>query len=426
MPRAYNANKNFKSAKQIHRLQVSALNIVSPAITKVYQKATSLRLRYKLLIITLVAICIFALSKGPPPGQNHFVYLAESFLHGQLGVTGDGIALAEIVPFQGNYYVVYPPMPAVLLTPFVAVFGIDFDQGLLSIILASLCIALTWFMLKKTGTNGSKALWLATLFGFGTCFWFISSVGSAWYIEHVTAVFFLTSAIILSLYKKSPVLVGLLLGFAFLSRLPVILCFPFFLLLIYQQQIAWKPRLKQVAWFALGLGIVVAVYELYNFSRWGVFSDLGYTLIPGLAEDPYYTNGIFSLSYVPRHVYAIFFQGPILLNNFPYFQPSWMGLGLLFTTPAFIYVFKGSWNHLSKYAALAVLCVLPVLVTHGTVGFTQFGYRFSLDFTPFLMLLAAKGMRENLGLAEKILIILSILVNLWGVVSIIKFDFVSF
>ena len=65
-------------------------------------------------------------------------------------------------------------------------------------------------------------------------------------------------------------------------------------------------------------------------------------------------------------------------------------------------------------------------MTHGTVGFTQFGYRFSLDFTPFLMLLVAKGMRENLGWLEKALIILSVLVNLWGVVSIIQFNFVSF
>jgi hypothetical protein len=42
------------------------------------------------------------------------------------------------------------------------------------------------------------------------------------------------------------------------------------------------------------------------------------------------------------------------------------------------------------------------------------------------MLLVAKGMRENLGWEEKILIILSVLVNLWGVVSIIGFNFVSF
>jgi uncharacterized membrane protein len=103
-----------------------------------------------------------------------------------------------------------------------------------------------------------------------------------------------------------------------------------------------------------------------------------------------------------------------------------MGLGLFFTTPVFIYIFKGPWTSLSKKAALAVICILPILITHGTVGFTQFGYRFSLDFTPFLMLLTAKGMQTKLTWSEKTLIIISILVNLWGVVSIIKFDFVSF
>jgi len=264
------------------------------------------------------------------------------------------------------------------------------------------------------------------LFGFGTCFWFTAAVGSAWYIEHVSAVLFLTLAIILALYKKSPFLTGLLLGFAFLSRLPVILSFPFFLLLIYEQNSGWKPRLKQAAYFAVGLGIIVGIYELYNLGRWGVFSDLGYNLIPGIQQDPSFTNGIFSLSYIPRHIYAILFQGPILLDHFPYFEPNWMGLGLFFTTPAFLYIFKGPWNKLSKYAALAVICILPILITHGTVGFTQFGYRFSLDFTPFLMLLAAKGMSENLSWKEKAVIILSVLVNLWGVVSIIGFNFVSF
>ncbi|MGE5533763.1 MAG: hypothetical protein ACM3UN_05385, partial [Bacillota bacterium] len=373
-----------------------------------------------------VALMVFLLTKGPPPGQNHFVYLAEAFLHGRLGVTGGGSVLAEIVPYNGSFYVVYPPMPAIFLLPLVAVFGTTVDQGLVSIFFACICVAATWFMLKKTGINGNKAGWLTALFGVGTCFWFIASVGSSWYIEHVVAALFLTLAIIFAFSKKNSFLVGLFLGFAFLSRLPVLLSFPFFLILIYEQNSDWKSRLKQSSYFLVGLGILVGLYELYNFGRWGVFSDLGYTLIPGIQQDPYFTSGIFSLSYIPRHVYAILFQGPILLNSFPYFEPNWMGLGLFFTTPAFIYIFKGPWNRLSKYAALAVVCVLPILITHGTVGFTQFGYRFSLDFTPFLMLLAAKGMRENLGREEKVLIILSILVNLWGVVSIIKFGFVSF
>jgi 4-amino-4-deoxy-L-arabinose transferase-like glycosyltransferase len=402
------------------------LKFKSQSMSQIFQRVSSLRIEWKLVIIALVALLVFLIFKGPSPGQNHFVYLADAFLHGKLGVSDGGTGLAEIVPFNGNYFVVYPPMPAILLLPFVALFGTVFDQGLMSIFLACLCVAVTWLILKKTGVNGNKALWLTALLGFGTCFWFISSVGSSWYIEHVAAVLFLSLAILLALSKKDPFLIGILLGFAFLSRLPVILSFPFFLLLIYEQNDAWKPRFKQAVYFLVGLGILVGVYELYNFGRWGVFSDLGYTLIPGIQQDPYFTDGIFSFSYIPRHIYAILFQGPILLSNFPYFEPNWMGLGLFFTTPAFIYIFKGPWNKLSKYAALAVVCILPILITHGTVGFTQFGYRFSLDFTPFLLLLVAKGMRENLGWEEKALIILSVLVNLWGMVSIIQFNFVSF
>jgi hypothetical protein len=143
---------------------------VSLALLRVYQNLSSLRVHYKLLIIALISLLVFLLSKDSPPGQNHFIYLADAFLHGRLGVTGGGTSLAEIVPYNGSYYVVYPPMPAVLLLPFVALFGTTFDQGLMSILLACLCVAATWFMLKKTGIKSNKALWLTALFGFGTCF----------------------------------------------------------------------------------------------------------------------------------------------------------------------------------------------------------------------------------------------------------------
>jgi hypothetical protein len=397
---------------------------IGRVIRQQYAKFESLGTVKKFVIIALVCFFVFYLSKGPPPGQNHFVYLADSFLHGKLGLTGSGTALEELVNYGGNYYVVYPPMPAIILLPFVAIWGTSVDQSLMSIALGSLCCSVIWLMLTKTGVKGSKVLWLTALFGFGTCFWYTAAIGSAWYIEHVTAVLFLTIAIVLSLYKKNDFFVGLSLGCAYLARLPTILAFPFFLLLTYERNDTWKPRLKQMAYFFIGLAIPVVLNALYDYARYQTFLDVGYTLI--IKGDPNYTMGLFNLAYVPRNIYALLFQGPILLNVFPYFKPSWMGLGLFFTTPAFLFIFKGPWNKLTKKAALAVLCILPILITHGEVGYTQFGYRFSLDFTPFLMLLAVKGMSEKLGWQEKGLIILSILVNLWGVVAIIKFNFVSF
>ncbi len=63
-----------------------------------------------------------------------------------------------------------------------------------------------------------------------------------------------------------------------------------------------------------------------------------------------------------------------------------------------------------------------MLFTFAGTGFAQFGYRFSLDFMPFLFLLTIKGMGEELSWHQKALILASVVVNLWGVVWINKFD----
>ena len=381
---------------------------------------------FKFLLIALSTLTVYMVTRGPYVYQNHFVYLAEAFINGRLGLINPPASLAELVFHKGYYYVVYPPMPAVLLIPFVAVFGSSLDQAALSIILGSLSVACIWLMLVKTGVTTKKSLWLSLLFGFGTCFWYTSSVGSSWYIAHVSAVLFLTLAIVESFGSQRNFVIGLLLGFAYISRLPTVLALPFFLLLTFDKEDQWGKRFRNIILLLLGLAIPAGMNALYNYLRYSTLFDVGYFLIPGVLEEPWYRYGIFDVRYIPRHLYAILLQGPLLLDDFPYFKPSWMGLGLFFTTPAFFYIFKGSWKKISKFAAITVLCILPPLISHGTVGFAQFGYRFSLDFVPFLMLLVAKGMKEELGWCEKGLIAISILINMWGVISINMFGFVSY
>jgi hypothetical protein len=73
----------------------------------------------------------------------------------------------------------------------------------MSIFLTFIGVEATWLMLKKTGVNGKKALWLTALFGFGAYFWFIAVVGSAWYILHISTDLFLRLAIILRYTRKA-------------------------------------------------------------------------------------------------------------------------------------------------------------------------------------------------------------------------------
>ena len=71
-------------------------------------------------------------------------------------------------------------------------------------------------------------------------------------------------------------------------------------------------------------------------------------------------------------------------------------------------------------AALAVLIIAVVNLMHFSQGWVQFGYRFSLDFVPWALVLVALGMerlRSAMGVAIAVVLVgLSIAVNWWGVV----------
>ena len=61
------------------------------------------------------------------------------------------------------------------------------------------------------------------------------------------------------------------------------------------------------------------------------------------------------------------------------------------------------------------MLLVTVLLLYYNTGWVQFGYRFSLDFmTPVLVLLAI-GAGQRVSSPMRFLIILSVLVNLWGV-----------
>jgi hypothetical protein len=63
---------------------------------------------------------------------------------------------------------------------------------------------------------------------------------------------------------------------------------------------------------------------------------------------------------------------------------------------------------------------------HGASGFVQFGYRYTLDFTPFLVLLTASDIGCDLSWWKKALIIASIAVNAWGVIMIHFFGITAY
>jgi len=97
-----------------------------------------------LLAITLLVYSIS--NRGEGAQWNHFVYLADAFLRGHLYIPN---ILTELASWNGHYFVVYPPMPAILLMPFVAIFGTSFYQPVLSIVLGAVNVLLAYTVLLK-------------------------------------------------------------------------------------------------------------------------------------------------------------------------------------------------------------------------------------------------------------------------------------
>ncbi len=315
-------------------------------------------------------------------------------------------------------------MPALLAIPFVAIFGKDFPQQILAHILGAGIVALTFGISYKIKKDKKLATWSALLIGLGSIIWYLSAVGSVWYLGQISSAFFLTAGIYEALCKKRPLVIGLLVGAAYLSRIHVIISLPFFLYAISTK----SQNLKKLFLVGLGLSPFLIFDALYNFIRFHVPWDKGYFLVPGLSTEPWMSKGVVNLAYIPNHLQLLFLQLPKIINSIPYIEPSWYGLAIWITTPAFIFSLKASLKEkINLLAWAAIFSILFIVSIRGGTGWTQFGYRYAVDFYPFLMFLTIKGVsKTKLKWYHWLLLTLSITVNLWGVLWINKFGWVSF
>ena len=397
-----------------------------------------IRKRYYLILalffFLLTFVVYYLTGEGGATPYNNFVRLADAFLKGRLHFVTD-VSWLELVPLEGKHYVVPPPLPAILILPVVAIRGLSTNQTLISIFFGSINVSLAYVVAKTLTQNRGVQIWSTAMFGFGTIHWWVATAGGVWTFSQTISVTFLFIAILLTLNKNHPFLIGLSLGASYWTRLTTILSLPFFL--IYTHDRWYKPfnihnilnRINIRFLFFLGLGIAIFIFlnAIYNYARFETPFDISYYLIPGILEEPWYQKGIFDISYIPRHLKVIFWGLPQLIDEYPYIVPSWNGMAIWITTPAFIYAFRaGIRNKLSVGCWLSIILIALVNFSHGTWGFSQFGYRFAVDFYPFLFLLTVKGIGDNIKWHHKILIILGIIVNLWGVLWIHKFGWVEF
>lgn len=399
-----------------------------------FNKKTALLL---LILFVTAFLVYFATGTGSATPYDYYVRLSDAFLHGRLYLLDNPSWLNELVPNPSGvgYFVVYPPLPAVLMIPFVAIFGTGLNQTLFGLFFAAATVVVAYLLAKSviakmqqsTPASRQTYIWFAVLLGFGTIFWYLSSIGSVWLIAQVIATFFIMLALYEGFNKNRPLIIGLLVGASFWCRLPTALGIFFFaaLAIASQQQEGWvgkfKASLPYLAKLALGMSVFVLLNFAYNYARFGTVVDVGYWMIPGVMNEPWFQYGHFSPLYIPANLGPFLFGLPMLTSIAPYIQFPMSGMAIWFTTPAFFFTLKSKIkDKVTLSAWLATFLIAAIIFDNAATGW-GFGYRYAVDFYPFLFLLAVRGMGGNLRWYHKLLIIIGIIVNLIGVVAINKF-----
>lgn len=358
---------------------------------------------------------------------NYFVRLADSFLHGKMYLTEQPSWLSELIPSGTKYFVPYSPFPAIALIPFIALFGPNFSQTIFTNLIGAIVPTAFYLVSIQKKLPKQSQIFITLLSGIGTIMWFESSVGSSWYLGQMMAAASLSVALLLALKKVSPFWVGLAIGAAYMSRIHTILAIPVFLYLQKELLFDNKFKWRNITLFGFSVGIFVLINALYNYARFGVFWDIGYLLIPGVLSEPWFSHGIENIIYIPQNLKSVFLSFPKHLNSPPYIEPSWNGLAIWITTPAFVFALLAPIKRrLTQFLWASILLIFVFVLSHGSNGFAQFGYRFAIDFYPFLIFLTLLGI-EKTGVhkLQWIFLIVGIFVNLWGVLWINKFGWVS-
>ncbi|MBV8490760.1 MAG: hypothetical protein JO199_09560, partial [Candidatus Eremiobacteraeota bacterium] len=134
----------------------------------------------------LAAFVVTAIvSHRTPTPYNNYVLLADAWLHGHAWVSIPGNYI-DALPFGGHYYIIEAPMPAVLLLPLVAAFGLAANQTFLAMLLCGVAVGAAWELGERIGLTPSATAWICVFLLAGTDLMWCAMLGDVWFIAHVS------------------------------------------------------------------------------------------------------------------------------------------------------------------------------------------------------------------------------------------------
>jgi hypothetical protein len=369
------------------------------------------------LVAFVYAGATFVRSQASVPwGPDHMMILANDITQGRVDLSSL-TTTNDIVTIDGRHYPamsLLPTVPYLALVPFEVLW--PFSRWIVSAVIGILAAWLALPVARRYGPGGNATYWLAALGAFGTMLFTLAIEGDFYYLAHLESVLLVFVALIEWHDRRRPWVLGLMVGLAMLARPTLLLmAVPLGILLLIEA----RDRVRVAIGFGLPIVGALAVTAAFDFARFGSPLETGYGIAwiaPPL--EALRSQGLFSIVHVPTNL-ALFIGGGFGIRGaFPWLVPSSEGQSILLTTPALLIAVNAGLRdrqNLMLWGA-AILTAIPVFLYYGGGGGATYGYRYAMDFVPFLFVLVAIALKERFGNLEKVLIGLSVAFVCYGYV----------
>ncbi len=378
----------------------------------------------RLLVVFLALLAVIMLYdtfqriRASTGADNLHAYQAEAFIHGRVDVAK---RMHDTALYNGKLYSHFPPFPAVVLMPFVAVFGVNATNPfLVKLALTGLNVVVLRAILRRIGLESEHVWWVIAAFFGGTAYWFVTGIEGVWWLSQVVAV----TCMLLALWdglRGGGLASGCFLGAALLSRQMCVYNAIFLAVLLWVNSgpSLWKRFWTQAS-FATMIAASIGLYLWFNYVRFGAPFESGYRYLEvgTIWTENIQRFGLFNVAYVPFNLLQFFFQGFHFELTPDKFQMDRNGTSITFASPWVFAAFLAVWRRpLVAAAWTSILLTLCHLMVYYSNGWAQINaQRYTLDFLPVAVLLVGLGLKRLPDRIWKPAIVYSVVLNFLAVV----------
>lgn len=323
------------------------------------------------------------------------------------------LARRDIVGRTQTWYVSFPPGPAAVMLPVVAVLGLRTPDVLLTLLLGALIPAVLVHLLDRErgreDGRGREHLWVALAWTLGSPALLLASHGRVWFTAQIVGALALVLYLCAVWQLRRPAWAGLWLALAITCRpinhLPALLVFAW---------VWWRAGRSTSALvrFAVPLVAVGLATAWLNWARFDDPLEFGHRFLETRWQARIQQQGLFALGYLGRNLQCLLSLMPVFAGAGV--RVSIHGIALWLSTPwvALAWLGRDPSGMRTPLVLAALGSAIPSLLYQNS-GQIQFSYRFAVDWLPLLLVAAAFA-----GVARRrvfaVCTLWAVLVHGWG------------